>query len=189
MRASARLKTFRVKLLDLTMAKLCQSRSPGGSGRSWMSVGLRVPKSVPSEKCCVNDHLLQHILFQNEKTLSVAMTLTRRLRRPIRVSQPNITSTEREVTVSARVETDDRLNEFPENLWFSFLSIYADRVTGDLNGFAAALTPLAMTLGEDLYLEGVMSPKLLRGLHEYMESRVEGKAVPGGVRDRAGDDG
>jgi hypothetical protein len=40
-------------------------------------------------------------------------------------------------------------------------------VTDHLNGFAVALLPLAMTLGENLHLEGVLSPHLLRGMQEY----------------------
>jgi len=55
----------------------------------------------------------------------------------------------------------------PDTLWFSFPRRFCDYVTGEVNGFAAALLPLAMTLDEDLYMEGALSPRLLNGMEEY----------------------
>ena len=85
----------------------------------------------------------------------------------MRVFEPRITEQGDQIQVSARVEINSSSTEFPETLWFSFADRYRHQVTDHLNGFAVALVPLAMTLGENLQVEGVLSPRLLRGLEEY----------------------
>lgn len=85
----------------------------------------------------------------------------------MRVSRPTITENGAEICVSARVEVNSAKSKLPDELWFRFPIDYKEYVTEQLNGFAVALLPLAMTLGEDLHIEGVLSPRLLRGMEEY----------------------
>ena len=85
----------------------------------------------------------------------------------MRVFRPEIVKDGDEVCVSARVEAGTTRTRLPDELWFRFPVSYHDYISKDLNGFAVALLPLAMTLGEDLQLDGALSPRLLRGLMEY----------------------
>jgi len=85
----------------------------------------------------------------------------------VKIFRPEITEKGGDICVSARVETTSCPVALPDTLWFSFPRRYCDHVTGEVNGFAAALLPLAMILGEDLYMEGVLSPRLLCGMEEY----------------------
>lgn len=85
----------------------------------------------------------------------------------MKIFKPMIVEDGSEVCVSARVEVNSAKTDLPDELWFRFPISCKQYVTDHLNGFAAALLPLAMTLGEDLYLEGVLSPRLLRGMEEY----------------------
>lgn len=85
----------------------------------------------------------------------------------MRVFRPRIVEDGDDVCVSARVEVNSARTELPDELWFRFPRRCSDHVTDHLNGFAVALLPLAMTLGENLHLEGVLSPHLLRGMQEY----------------------
>jgi hypothetical protein len=85
----------------------------------------------------------------------------------VKIFTPVITEKGDDIWVSARVETNSCPVALPDTLWFSFPRRFCDYVTGDMNGFAAALLPLAMTLGEDMYMEGVLSPRLLSGMEEY----------------------
>ncbi len=85
----------------------------------------------------------------------------------MRVSKPRIVQDGDGVRVSARVEVKSAKTKLPDELWFRFPESCSKHVTGHLNGFAAALLPLAMTLGENLYMEGILSPHLLKGLEDY----------------------
>jgi hypothetical protein len=85
----------------------------------------------------------------------------------MRVFRPAIVREGDEVCVSASVEVHSAQNKLPDELWFRFPINCHDHVTNHLNGFAVALLPLAMTLGEDLHMEGVLSPHLLNGMKEY----------------------
>lgn len=85
----------------------------------------------------------------------------------MRVFKPTIVEDGDEVCVSARVEVTSARTELPGELWFRFPLSCKEHVSDHLNGFAVALLPLAMTLGENLCMEGVLSPRLLRGMEEY----------------------
>jgi hypothetical protein len=85
----------------------------------------------------------------------------------MKIFRPKITQEGAEVRVSARVEVNTSKTELSQELWFIFPSSCRDNVTDHLNGFVVALLPLAMTLEEDMQMEGVLSPRLLRGLEEY----------------------
>lgn len=85
----------------------------------------------------------------------------------MKIFRPEIVKDGEEVCVSARVEVNSAQTVLPGRLWFKFPLSCSDHVSDHLNGFAAALLPLAMTLGESLHMEGVLSPHLLRGMEEY----------------------
>ena len=57
----------------------------------------------------------------------------------------------------------------PYTLWFRFPASYRDYVSNRSDGFAASLLPLAMTVKEDLEIEGTLSPRLLHGMNEYQD--------------------
>jgi len=96
----------------------------------------------------------------------------------MKIYQPEVTEEGDEIRISARVETRTCQVALPDSLWFSFPRNFCTHVTGDVNGFAVALLPLAMTLGEDLYMEGVLSPRLLRGMEEYQRIQCAWKPSP-----------
>jgi len=85
----------------------------------------------------------------------------------VKVFAPEITEKDGDICVSARVEASSCPIALPDTLWFSFPARFCSHVSGDVNGFAATLLPLAMILGEDMYLDGALSPRLLRGMEEY----------------------
>jgi len=96
----------------------------------------------------------------------------------MKVFRPWIHEDGDDVVVSARVEVDSARTELPSELWFAFPSSYREHLTDHLNGFAVALLPLAMTLGEDLRMEGVLSPRLLRGMEEYQRIQCAWRPTP-----------
>jgi hypothetical protein len=84
------------------------------------------------------------------------------------INKPEIVEDERYVTVSSRVDIQGSTTQYPKQLWFSFPKEYAGYVTHRADGFAAALLPLAMTLGEDLEVCGPVDCRLAHGLQEYL---------------------
>jgi hypothetical protein len=72
-----------------------------------------------------------------------------------------------EVILSARVTFDHPLLNKPDRLWFSFPDKFAPFVTHRSDAFAAGLILLAMHSGEEMRIEGELSPRLARGLAEY----------------------
>jgi hypothetical protein len=87
----------------------------------------------------------------------------------LRISRPVIVENGSEICISASVEIRYDLCSFPDTLWFKFPAAYRDYLSDRADGFAVSLLPLAMTVGEDLTIEGPLSPRLLRGMHEYQE--------------------
>jgi len=83
------------------------------------------------------------------------------------VHKPSITEEDNEICVSAKVETQSNSVKLPETLWFKFPKDYKEYVTDRSDGFAAALLPLAMALGEDMEIKGTVSPRLAFGMREY----------------------
>ncbi|MGD2129439.1 MAG: hypothetical protein PVJ33_01380 [Lysobacterales bacterium] len=98
----------------------------------------------------------------------------------MRVFSPRIAEEGGEIRVSARVEVDSARTRLPAEIWFSFPTSCKDHVSDHLNGFAVALLPLAMTLGEDIHLEGTLSPHLLRGIRDYQ--RIQCAWKPGAFK-------
>lgn len=96
----------------------------------------------------------------------------------MRIHRPVIVEQDGEIRVSARVDIDTPCNrEFAPDLWFSVPLSQRDFLTDRADGFAAALLPLAMFLGEPLEFEGVVSPRLLRGMDDYQQ--IQSRWQPG----------
>jgi hypothetical protein len=83
------------------------------------------------------------------------------------VHKPVITEEKNEICVSAKVDTKNHNIKLPDVLWFKFPKGYKEYVTDRSDGFAAALLPIAMVLGEDIEIKGTVSPHLAFGMREY----------------------
>jgi hypothetical protein len=88
----------------------------------------------------------------------------------MKLSPLEITIQNGEVVLSACVTFDHPLSNKPDRLWFAFPEKYAPFVTRRSDAFAAGLVILAMYSGEDLHIEGELSPRLARGLTEYQRA-------------------
>jgi hypothetical protein len=85
----------------------------------------------------------------------------------MRLSPTEMSIENGEVVVSAQVAFDRPLSNKPDRLWFAFPQKFAPYVTRRSDAFAAGLIVLAMYSGEDLIVEGDLSPRLARGLEVY----------------------
>ena len=83
------------------------------------------------------------------------------------IHHPEILQENGEIRVSARIEIADSVGEYPDRLWFRFPEQCIGYVTDRSDGFAVALLPLAMALGEDMQVRGEVSPRLALGIREY----------------------
>ena len=91
------------------------------------------------------------------------------------VGEPHLREARGEVTVEAAVALERPGAARPLTLWFTFPSRVGSFVTTRADGFAAALLPLAMQLGEDLTVHGDLSCRLARGLREYQRYQATWK--------------
>lgn len=89
----------------------------------------------------------------------------------MKIFKPNIRLDGNEVSISARVE----VNTISTELWFKFPAAFAPYITDRADAFAAALLPLAMNLGENLEIDGGLSPRLAHGMHEYQRIQASWK--------------
>jgi len=85
------------------------------------------------------------------------------------IHKPQVTKTEKEIIVSAKIESTNFLIEAPDTLWFKFPLSYQDYITDRADGFVVGLLPTAMKLGENIEVEGDMSPRLAHGIEEYQQ--------------------
>ena len=83
------------------------------------------------------------------------------------IHEPRITESGAEVSVEAAIDLDRSAFEYPAALWFRFPARYREHVTDRSDGFAAALLPLAMRLGEPLEVRGDLSYRLAHGLRDW----------------------
>ncbi len=72
-----------------------------------------------------------------------------------------------DVVVEAAIEVENGADEVPPTLWFALPRRFAGVVDRRADGFAAALLPLAMRVGEPLDVRGELSARLLGGMREY----------------------
>lgn len=85
------------------------------------------------------------------------------------ISTPEIRTKDGRVIVSARITYEHRPLNKPETAWFSYPEEYASFISGRADPFAVSLLPLAQVLGEDLTIEGSLSPRLVNGMREYQQ--------------------
>jgi hypothetical protein len=83
------------------------------------------------------------------------------------LSAPEMTINNGEAVLSARVSLQTPGLNKPERVWFAFPEKYRSFLSDRCDAFAAGLLPLAMALGEDMQVEGELSPRLARGMREY----------------------
>ena len=86
------------------------------------------------------------------------------------ISPPTISQANGEVCVSARIEFQHAKLDLPETLWVSFPEDHAPLVSERADGFVVSLVLLAMAIGEDIDVKGVLSPHLLYGLQTYQQA-------------------
>ena len=83
------------------------------------------------------------------------------------IHRPQLRESGNEVTVEAAVELERPDAAYPDTLWFTFPRRFGAFATDRADGFAAALLPLAMWLGEDLTIHGSLSYRLAHGMRDY----------------------
>ena len=85
------------------------------------------------------------------------------------VHEPEVTTADGRVRVSAFVEGEDPHIPSGRKLWYEFDEEFAEGVTTRSDAFAIALCPLGMRLSEDIELRGSVSPLLLSNLRDYQQ--------------------
>ena len=83
------------------------------------------------------------------------------------IHEPRVTTSAEEVRVEAEVECDRLDATRPQTLWFAFPRTYEPFVDDGADGFATALLPLAMRLGEAMRVRGSLSYRLAAGMRDY----------------------
>jgi len=83
------------------------------------------------------------------------------------IHQPEISKENGEIKISARIEPQQALSNFPEYLWYSFPEKWTPFLTGRSDSFALSLLLFSMLFKEDLEVRGTMSARLAYGLQEY----------------------
>ncbi len=91
------------------------------------------------------------------------------------IREPSLRESAAEVTVEAAVELARPTAEVPSTLWFTFPRKVRPFVAARADGFAAALLPLAMRLGEPLTIEGDLSCRLAHGMRDYQRLQAAWK--------------
>jgi hypothetical protein len=72
-----------------------------------------------------------------------------------------------EVVVSARIEFYSKQPDMPDRLWFKFPLHQKHFISDRADGFLTSMLLIAMQYGEDIKVQGAISPKLLSGINEY----------------------
>jgi hypothetical protein len=83
------------------------------------------------------------------------------------IHDPRVTRSAGEVRVEAEVDCDRPASMRPQTLWFVFPRTYERFVSEGADGFAAALLPLAMRMGETMEIRGSLSYHLAGGMRDY----------------------
>ncbi len=87
----------------------------------------------------------------------------------MRIHAPEITRTNGNVRVSARIETEARLPHLPETLWYKFPEEFEGMIFHGLEPFLIPLVPCAMNIVEAIDVPGDISPRLLFHLERYQQ--------------------
>lgn len=88
-------------------------------------------------------------------------------RRFVIIHQPEIESKNGRIRISAVVDLQNSQINIPDVIWFEVPEDYQEFITNRADGFAVALLLLAMALGENIEVRGVLSPRLAYGMQEY----------------------
>ncbi|MGD1148087.1 MAG: hypothetical protein ABR961_09070 [Thermoanaerobaculaceae bacterium] len=83
------------------------------------------------------------------------------------IHEPQVTRSAGEVRVEAAVNLNRPDASRPRTLWFAFPGTCERFVSDGADGFAAALIPLAMRLGETMRVRGSLSYRLAGGMRDY----------------------
>lgn len=83
------------------------------------------------------------------------------------IHKPRLTEEGDEIGVSTKIEIENPKIIVPDTLWFKLPQSYREYVTDRTDAFVVAMLPIAMTLGEDIEVKGVVSPRLAYGIQEY----------------------
>lgn len=73
------------------------------------------------------------------------------------------------VRISARIEIDTPLPNLPQSLWYEVPEHYANFLDPGLDSFTTSLLQFAMALGEDIHVEGTLSPLLSYHLERFQQ--------------------
>jgi hypothetical protein len=82
------------------------------------------------------------------------------------IHQPEIINKDGKVIVSARIELNQAVPQFPQFLWFSFPEEYETCVSNRSDGFVTGVLRMAMYFNESLEVRGSVSPLLAYNLEE-----------------------
>jgi len=74
-----------------------------------------------------------------------------------------------QICITARFEMQKPIPYMPPTLWYSFPEHYAKQTHSRSDAFAPTALLIAMYSGEDLRVQGAISPKLAYSLYEYQE--------------------
>jgi hypothetical protein len=82
------------------------------------------------------------------------------------IHQPEIINKDGKIIVSARIELNREVPQFPQSLWFSFPEEYEPWVSDRSDGFVTGVLRMAMYFNESLEVRGSVSPLLAYNLEE-----------------------
>ncbi len=85
------------------------------------------------------------------------------------VHAPIKTIEDGQICIAARFEMQKPIPFLPPTLWYSFPEHYAKQIHSRSDAFAPTALLIAMYSGEDLRVQGAISPKLAYNLYEYQE--------------------
>ncbi|MDR3575603.1 MAG: hypothetical protein P4L50_17220 [Anaerolineaceae bacterium] len=85
------------------------------------------------------------------------------------IHEPEINFSSGEITVQARIETQNPTIGLPDFLWFKYPERYQKVVSNRADAFLSSMILLAMVVGEDLEVRGNLSPRLFYAVDEYQQ--------------------
>jgi len=83
------------------------------------------------------------------------------------IHEPEISSSNGEIVVSARIESAQGIPNLPKELWFAFPERFESWICDRSDAFLTALIKPAMVLNEPLEVRGIVSPLLAYNIYEY----------------------
>lgn len=87
----------------------------------------------------------------------------------MRIRTPEISIKDETLRLSARIETQRGDHRVPDELYFEFPAEHRSLIHPGIESFVVALYPYAMSLGEDIQLDGQLSPHLAYHIRTVQE--------------------